>query len=124
MAFAARELEAAEAQLPAILRDVRALARRGSFPVASRRFGELRLEDGRLRQLEREAEEALGPEGAPQHRALAASRAELLRLERACAAALERGCCAEYEAASDALEQALVAHGALDRKLDRSTQRR
>lgn len=120
MSFAAREMEAGEAHLPAILRDVRVLARRGSFPVAVRRFGELRLEDGRLQQLERTTEKALGPEHGPEVRALAGSRARLLRLERACAAALERSCCAEYEAAADALEQELLTHAELERKLNRS----
>jgi len=120
MSFLAREVEAGEAQLPAILRDVRVLARRGSFPVAARRFGDLRLEDGRLQQLERTAEQSVGPDHASQVRALQGSRARLLRLERACAAALERSCCAEYEAAADALEQELLTHAELERKLNRN----
>ncbi len=119
MSFAAMELEAGGAQLPAILRDVRVLARRGSFPVASRRFGELRLEDGRLQQLERTAEASLGAEHAAAVRALAASRARLLRLESACAAALERCRCADYEESADALEHELLAHAALERRLNR-----
>ena len=121
MSLLAREVEAGEALLPVILRDVRVLARRGSYPVATRRFGELRLEDGRLQRLEQAAEQTAGPEHASQVRALAGSRARLLRLERACAAALERGCCAEYEAAADALEQELLTRAELERKLNRST---
>lgn len=124
MSFLAREVEAGEAELPHILRDVRVLARRGSFPVAARRFGQLRLEDSRLQQLERAAEKTAGPEQAPALRALAGSRARMLRLERACASALERACCPEYEAAADALEQELLTHAELERRLNRSTQGR
>jgi len=107
-----------EADLLTILRDVLALARHGSFPVASRRFGELRLEDGRHQRLELAA---LRPLGRKQDR-LAASRSRLLRLEAACATALERGACAEYEVAAEALEQELRAHAALEEKLNRSLQ--
>lgn len=123
MSFAALEIEAGEAHLPAILRDVRVLARRGSFPVASRRFGELRLEDGRLQQFERAAEASLGPEHGVEVKALAASRARMLRLESACASALERGRCADYEEWADALEHELLAHAALERRLNRKLQR-
>jgi hypothetical protein len=122
--FLAREVEAGEAQLPVILHDVRVLARRGAFPTASRRFGDLRLEDGRLQRLERAVEAAAGPEHAPELRALAGSRARMTQLEASCAAALERACCAEYEAAADALEQELLTHAELERRLNRSTQRR
>ena len=124
MSFLTREMEAGEAQLPAILRDVRVLARRGSFPVAARRFGDLRLEDGRLQWLERAAEQSVGPGHASRLRALEGSRARMLRLEQACASALERGCCVEYEAAADALEQELLTHAELERKLNHDVQRR
>ena len=122
MSFTAMEIEAGEARLPAILRDVRVLARRGSFPVASRRFGDLRLEDGRLQQLERAAEASLGPEHAAEVRTLAASRARLLRLESECAAALQRCGCADYEESADALEHELLAHAVLERRLNRKLQ--
>src|SRR6185295_20100504 len=77
MSFLTREMEAGEAQLPAILRDVRVLARRGSFRVAARRFGDLRLEDGRLQWLERAAEQSVGPGHASRLRALEGSRARM-----------------------------------------------
>lgn len=116
----ANQAEGGEAELPAILRDVRMLAQRGSFPVASRRFGELRLEEGRHERLEQAALQSLGEGHRAALQQLAASHARLLRLESACAAALERCACAEYEAAADALGQELLEHAVLERRLNRS----
>jgi len=109
--------------MTSILRDVRVLARRGSFCVAARRFGDLRLEDGRHQQLERSALETLEPGMESEDRAmleqLTASRDRMLQLEDSCAAALQRCAEAEYEAAADALEGELRTHAALERQLTR-----
>jgi len=116
---AIQQAENDEIDLPAILRDVRVLARHGSFAVAARRFGELRLENGRHLKLERDALRWLGAGHFADLQRLAASRTRLLRLEAICAAALDLWACAEYEAAADALEQELLTYAALEQKLNR-----